>query len=135
MITPVSGSPDDGVDVEDQLCAGFAYRGIRNNRQRLDANRPFSAYNVPVSLKDPGPDGVVGTTDDGAIIQGYNLDPALAGLKPDNVTTMVPDRYGYYNLLNANPLEAMNWSSGSSFMRPTTIPGPRIVRLGCKFDW
>ena len=41
----------------------------------------------------------------------------------------------FYNLLNANPVEAMNWSSGSSFMRPTTIPGPRIVRFGCKFDW
>lgn len=33
------------------------------------------------------------------------------------------------------PVEAMNWSSGSSFTRPTTIPGPRIVRFGCKVDW
>jgi hypothetical protein len=260
------------------LRTGFVYRGIRDNRQRLDANRPFSAYNVPVSLKDPGPDGVAGTADDGGVIQGYNLDPALVGLTPDNVTTMVRDRYDYYNfeitanrrftrgwsllatwakrwnqdngpsgirqntnvltpndlintsgdgrfhytystwkiqvtydgpwglraspslrsvsgqpwgrtfqarmnygtiavlaeplgtrhqdnltfldtriekrvrvaplrnaqfgvlvdfynLLNANPVEAMNWSSGSSFMRPTTIPGPRIVRFGCKVDW
>jgi hypothetical protein len=41
----------------------------------------------------------------------------------------------FYNLLNANPVEAMNYASGSSFQRPTTIPGPLIVRFGGKFDW
>jgi hypothetical protein len=260
------------------LRAGLIYRAVRNNRQRLNANRPFSAYNVPVSLQDPGADGVIGSTDDGKAIQAYNLDPALLALLPDNLTRNVPDEYDYYNLeitanrrftrgwsllatwakrwnqdngpsnirqntnvltpndlintegdgrfhytystwklqatydgpwgfrvspvlrsvsgqpwgrtfqarmnygtitvlaeplgarrqdnltffdarvekrfpvralrnarlgilidfynlLNANPVEAMNWSSGSSFMRPTTIPGPRIVRLGAKFDW
>ena len=41
----------------------------------------------------------------------------------------------FYNLLNNNPDEAMNWASGSTFMRPTTIPGPMIARFGAKVDW
>lgn len=55
----------------------------------------------------------------------------VASLRNANLGILVD----FYNLLNANPIEAMNWSSGSAFLRPTTIPGPRIVRLGCKFDW
>ena len=38
------------------LRAGFVYRGIRQNRQRLNANQAFDAFNVPVAIADPGPD-------------------------------------------------------------------------------
>ena len=40
-----------------------------------------------------------------------------------------------YNLLNNNPVEAMNWASGSRFIRPTTMPGPMIARFGARVDW
>jgi hypothetical protein len=40
-----------------------------------------------------------------------------------------------YNLLNANPEENSNWSSGPSFLRPLDIVAPRIARVGVKLDW
>ena len=41
----------------------------------------------------------------------------------------------FYNLLNANPVDFTTWSSGSSFLRPTSVVPPRIVRFGLTFDW
>ena len=40
-----------------------------------------------------------------------------------------------FNLLNANPEQNVNWSSGSSFLQPLAIVPPRIVRLGARLDW
>jgi hypothetical protein len=37
-----------------------------------------------------------------------------------------------YNILNANPNQSVTWSSGSSFLRPTAIVPPRVMRLGLK---
>ena len=60
---------------------GVVVRQIRNQRvTNFNANRPFSAFNVPVQIRDPGPDGRTGTSDDGALISGFNLDPSLIGL-------------------------------------------------------
>jgi hypothetical protein len=40
-----------------------------------------------------------------------------------------------YNLTNANPAANINWSSGATFMQPSTIVPPRLFRFGAKFDW
>ena len=40
-----------------------------------------------------------------------------------------------YNLLNANPVDFMSWASGASYLRPSSVIPPRIVRFGVKFDW
>lgn len=40
-----------------------------------------------------------------------------------------------YNLLNANPVQNSNWSSGPFFLRPLSIVAPRIARIGAKLDW
>src|SRR5207245_5986794 len=40
-----------------------------------------------------------------------------------------------YNLTNSNPAANIVWSSGSSFLQPTTIVAPRLFRFGAKFDW
>lgn len=41
--------------------------------------RPYSAYNIPLQRRDPGPDGVVNTADDGGMVTIYDFDPAYAG--------------------------------------------------------
>ena len=46
---------------------GFVWKKDNNGWQQVNASRPFSAYNVPVSVVDPGPDGVVGNGDDGSV--------------------------------------------------------------------
>jgi hypothetical protein len=40
-----------------------------------------------------------------------------------------------YNLTNSNAEQNINWASGSSYLAPSNIIGPRIVRFGGRFDW
>jgi hypothetical protein len=70
---------------------GLVWRGQRQRYQRLNANQPFEAFTVPVTIRDPGPDGRVGTSDDGGEIQGFNLAPEFVGLRPQNVQKNVAD--------------------------------------------
>jgi hypothetical protein len=40
-----------------------------------------------------------------------------------------------FNLLNANPEQNINWSSGESFLRPLNIVPPRLARVGARLEW
>jgi Carboxypeptidase regulatory-like domain len=40
-----------------------------------------------------------------------------------------------YNITNANTEQNINWSSGTTYLAPSNIIGPRIVRFGGRFDW
>ncbi len=40
-----------------------------------------------------------------------------------------------YNMLNANPIQDITVTSGSSFLRPINIVPPRIVRFGFKLEF
>ena len=44
--------------------AGFVWKKDQNGWQQFNTLRPFSAYNVPITITDPGPDGVAGGGDD-----------------------------------------------------------------------
>jgi hypothetical protein len=56
----------------------FSNRRGRRLNDAVDLGVPFSAFS-PVGAIDPGPDGRVGTSDDGAAITVYNQDPATRG--------------------------------------------------------
>jgi hypothetical protein len=72
------------------------WRGERQHHMRQNVNRPFDAFTVPVFIQDPGPDGAVGTSDDGPAIPGYNVGPEFLGLRPVNVVRNVPDADSHY---------------------------------------
>ncbi|HKB11061.1 MAG TPA: carboxypeptidase regulatory-like domain-containing protein [Vicinamibacterales bacterium] len=61
--------------------------------------RPFSAYNIPIQRRDPGPDGTLGTGDDGGLVTIYDYDPAYRGSNfVNNQTVNRPDgRSDYFN--------------------------------------
>jgi hypothetical protein len=40
-----------------------------------------------------------------------------------------------YNITNANTEQNINWSSGTTYLAPSNIVGPRILRFGARFDW
>jgi hypothetical protein len=80
------------------LHAGFVWRRIGQLMQLNNANRPLSAFNVPVVIRDPGPDGILGTADDGAPIPGFNLDPAYVNLSALNVLQNTGGRDDFYTL-------------------------------------
>jgi hypothetical protein len=78
-------SNEFSMSFEHQLIPSFAVRatGIYSRQQvfRVQNNlRPYSAYNIPVTRPDPGPDGVLNTGDDpGQSITFYEYPAALAG--------------------------------------------------------
>ncbi len=40
-----------------------------------------------------------------------------------------------FNILNVNPEQNVNWSSGLMFQQPLAIVPPRIARIGVKLEW
>jgi hypothetical protein len=64
------------------LRTGVVWRDASNYFMRVSVNRPFGAFSVPVSIADPGPDGLVGTADDGSPIPGRDLARTVAVLAP-----------------------------------------------------
>jgi hypothetical protein len=43
--------------------------------------------------------------------------------------------FDIYNITNSDAASNITWGSGSSFLLPSTIIGPRIMRFGVKYDW
>ena len=50
-----------------------------NSSGEINVLRPFESYNIPITRRDPGPDGVLDTGDDGGSITLFDYDPALRG--------------------------------------------------------
>jgi hypothetical protein len=71
-----------GVDTElgkDMLLTTtFIYRKDTDLQEDINVGVPFSSY-TQVTVTDPGPDGVTGTSDDGGPITVFNQDPATFG--------------------------------------------------------
>jgi hypothetical protein len=82
-------------NLERELMANFALRvtGIYtrtiNVQGQLNRFRPFEAYNVPVTSRDPGPDGRLGTADDGGLVTYFEYSPALQGAQFEEFTPVV----------------------------------------------
>jgi hypothetical protein len=95
---------------------GFVWNGRRQVRATINQNRPLDAYNVPVTIQDPGPDGRLGTGDDGGTFTAYSLSAAALALPPVNVTTNIPADSDYYTWeVTATKRETGRWSLLASF--------------------
>jgi hypothetical protein len=96
---------------------GFVMRQIRNQRANVDANRPFSAFDVRATFPDPGPDGRTGTADDGPPINGFNLNASRLGLPTLTTVANVPDANGDYYTWEVSTNRRMTgrWSLRGSF--------------------
>ncbi|MEZ5291930.1 MAG: TonB-dependent receptor [Vicinamibacterales bacterium] len=94
---------------------GYVYKNDKNGWQQVNSLRPFSAYNVPVTVIDPGPDGITGSADDRSV-SALNLDPTLLSASNQLVTNI--DGYeGTYKTLefSANKRYSNRWSALASF--------------------
>jgi carboxypeptidase family protein len=110
--------------IERELMPNFGVRitGIHtrsfNVYRFLNTSRPYGAYNVPVTVTDPGPDGIVGTADDpGRTITFYDYPASLVGLK-----FQTPELYNdpgslYYNTveLAATKRLSNHWQMMASY--------------------
>ena len=99
--------------------AGYVWRGVRDPYARINIARPYSAYTVPVSVPDPGPDGRIGTPDDGPPIAALDLAPAFRGIAPINQTTNVDGAASDYHTFEITGTKRMSnrWSLMASYGR------------------
>jgi hypothetical protein len=97
--------------------AGVVWRRIDQLSQQDNLNRPVSAFNVPAVYRDPGPDGILGNTDDGPSINGFNLNPANLALPVLNGLHNTPGKDDFYTFeLSANKRSAAGkWSLAGSY--------------------
>ncbi len=71
--------------VERQVASNFSLKAVYVHNRSTKAEslvnplRQYSAYNVAVPRVDPGPDGVIGSADDGPIVTLYDYNPAFRG--------------------------------------------------------
>jgi hypothetical protein len=95
--------------------AGLVWRRIDQLTQQDVSNRPVSAFDVPVTIRDPGPDGVLGNADDGAPIAGFNVN--AAGVVPGaNILHNTPGKDDFYTLeLSASKRTSGKWSLFGSY--------------------
>ena len=56
--------------------AMYVYKDFRDSLVSVNVARPRSAYNIPLTRRDPGPDGVLDTADDGGNVTIWDYDPA-----------------------------------------------------------
>lgn len=111
---------------------GYVWRGTRNQYQRVNLNRPYDAYNVPFSAQDPGPDGRVGTSDDGGVIQAFDLDLAHRGLPVINQTTNVDGGNGDFHTFEITGTKRMSnrWSGLISYGYTKSFDNGNTTYLG-----
>jgi Carboxypeptidase regulatory-like domain len=96
------------------LRVGYVYKKDNDGWQQVNELRPFDAFNVPVTIVDPGVDGVYGNGDDSSV-QGFNLDNTARG--SSQVTTNIPGYEGTYKTLefSANKRYGNRWSMVASY--------------------
>jgi hypothetical protein len=59
--------------------AGYVYKRMVGTIDTVNVLRPPSDFTIALTRRDPGPDGIVGTADDGGLITVYDYPKALAG--------------------------------------------------------
>jgi outer membrane receptor protein involved in Fe transport len=98
------------------LQGGYVYRSIDHFRVRVNEFRPMAAYDVPITIRDPGPDGTLNNADDGPGIPGFNLNAQALGAGVRNIVTDLPGRAEFHTIeVSANKRQAGRWSLQGSF--------------------
>ena len=97
---------------------GFVYKMDRDGYQQENPNRPKSAWNVPVTVTDPGLDGRAGTADDRTGIPAFALSPVNAAL-PVVARVFNPEGFtaDYKSIdISLNKRFSKKWSMVTSFI-------------------
>jgi outer membrane receptor protein involved in Fe transport len=106
--------------LEHELAPSLAVRGlfvqkrVGDSYSTINVLRPYSAFNIPITRRDPGPDGNLNTADDGGIVTIYDYDPAYRGAAfVGNQATNRPEgRSDYFNSYEASVTRRLrgSWS-------------------------
>jgi hypothetical protein len=77
--------------------AMYVYKVISGSTTNINTLRPYDAWNVPITRRDPGPDGVLGTADDAGKVTLYDFNSAFAGSSFVNTQTVNAKNPDHYN--------------------------------------
>jgi hypothetical protein len=97
------------------LRVGYVFKKDNTGWQQMDDGRPYSAYNVPVTITEPGPDGQLATAADNSTLQLFNIDnPARVS---SNIVRNVAGYEGDYKTLefSGNKRYGQRWSMTASY--------------------
>jgi carboxypeptidase family protein len=78
---------ETSLTIEQELASNLAFRGLlvhkraRGEYGTVNVLRPFSAWNIPITRRDPGPDGTANNADDGDLVTFFDFDPAYRGAR------------------------------------------------------
>jgi hypothetical protein len=75
----VTGSFEREVGHETSVRFLYVLKKTINDWEAANVLRPYSAYNIPITRRDPGPDGALGTGDDGGPVTFFDYDPSFRG--------------------------------------------------------
>jgi hypothetical protein len=123
LVQPVTHEITAGL--ERQLISNFSLRTLyvykrQNNLfQSINVARPYDAFNIPITRRDPGPDGNLGTADDGQLVTFYDFAPAYRGaaFSQNQFRNRQSDRSDQFHTLELtlNKRLSNRWSMLASF--------------------
>jgi outer membrane receptor protein involved in Fe transport len=98
------------------LRGGFVHRVEKQRRATINTNQPYDAFNIPVSVRDPGPDGRANTADDGGLIPAFNLAAAYVGLPTVSLVTNIAGEGEFDTIeIAMNKRMSNRWSASTSY--------------------
>ena len=95
----------------------YVYKSVTDRYTTRNVARPRSAYNIPLSRRDPGPDGLLNTQDDGGSVTIYDYDPRFAGAAFVQNEQQNTDRDDWYHTieLTVTKRTSSRWGAMASF--------------------
>lgn len=108
--------------------------------------RPYSAFNIPIRRRDPGPDGVLNTADDGGFVTIDDYDAAYRGTRfvgNERLNAGAPDSYNNIEA-TINKRTSHNWDAIASFLATKNhrqlklipeSPNDEPFRVDTTWDW
>jgi hypothetical protein len=98
---------------------GYVFRRQTNLYNTVGPNvlRPPSVYDIPITRQDPGPDGILGTADDGGMITFYDYEPAYKGAAFVHTVVQNSPLVDHYNTIatTVTKRESHRWQASASF--------------------
>jgi hypothetical protein len=159
VVNPALEQPrtiETSASFEQELSRGLAVRALVVHKvdkgiiAGINTLRPFSAWNIPVSRRDPGPDGITGNADDGGMVQLYDFSSAYRGAQFVNQlnVNLDSDHDSTYNgfELGVTKRSDRNWSLTATYQmvnnhvwRPTAAapssPNDIFFPIDDTWDW
>ena len=97
----------------------YVFRKVSDRYADVELNRPRSAYDIPLTRRDPGPDGVLNNADDGGKVTIYDYNAAYRGAAFSSVQRQnaTPGREDHFNSfeVSLNKRLTHRWSATGSF--------------------